>query len=129
MIILIIVHPNYSVINADSSVLASLWKIQYFRRSIYKSVEQIGGAFICENSKLFSVFYARLGSEYASSFRRLFKCFTSLKYFTLESLHYKALKICYFFKVLYFFKCIKHAIKIYKVTTIGFEKWSSNSFW
>ena len=70
----------------------------------------MGGAFICENSKLFSVFYARLRSEYASAFRRLFKRFTSLKYFTLESLHYKALEICYFFKVLYFFKCIKHAI-------------------
>ena len=71
------------------SSLASLWKFQYFRRSIYNPVEHLWWSFYCKNSEPLSIFTkssiidACLGSKYTFAFWRLFKHFISLKNFTL----------------------------------------------
>ena len=71
------------------SNLASLWTFQYFRRPVYNPVEHLWWSFYCNNSKLLSIFTKKLhhrcllGSKHASAFWRLFKRFSSLKYFTL----------------------------------------------
>ena len=80
--------------------------------SICNPVEHLWWSFYCKISKLLSIFTkssivdARYGSKYVCASWRLFKSFISLKY-----LHFKTLEICYFFKVLYFFKFKKHAFK------------------
>ena len=71
------------------SNLASLWTFQYFRRPVYNPVEHLWWSFYCNNSKLLSIFTKKLhhrcllGSKHASAFWRLFKRFSSFKFFTL----------------------------------------------
>ena len=92
------------------STLASLWKFQCFWRPVSSIYD---GAFIVKivsryvYSQKSSIVDARMGSKYASAFWRLFSKFLFLQII----LHYKTLKICYFFKVLYFFSFIQRAIK------------------
>ena len=42
------------------SSLASLWKFQYFRRSIYNPVEHLWWSFYCKNSEPLSIFTKKL---------------------------------------------------------------------
>ena len=42
------------------STLASLWKFQYFRRSIYNPVEHLWWSFYCKNNKPLSIFTKNL---------------------------------------------------------------------
>ena len=66
------------------STLASLWKFQYLRRSVYNPVEHLWWSFYCENSKRLSIFtkkhhhiIACLGSKYDTAFTwRLLKIFS-----------------------------------------------------
>ena len=79
------------------STLTTLWKFQYFRRSMYNPVEHLWWSFYCKNSKPLSIFTkssivdASLGSIQTFYFFKLFfilriwKSVISLIYFTFNS--------------------------------------------
>ena len=65
------------------SSLASLWKFQYFRRSICNLVEHLWWSFYCKNSEPLIIFTKKLHDRRLLVFWRLFQRFISLKNFTL----------------------------------------------
>ena len=97
------------------SILASLWKSQYFQRPICNQVEDLWCSLYCENCKPLSMLEkssivdARLVSKYASAFWRLFKRnFSFLSFFEHFKVFFitrllKSVQSYHFFKVLYFF--------------------------
>ena len=71
-----------------SSILVSLWKLQYFRRPIHNPVEHLWWGLYCENSKPLSIFTKEL----------YHRC--SL-WFLLRLYFLKILQTFYYFKILY----------------------------
>ena len=71
------------------STLASLWKFQYFRRSIYNPVEHLWWSFYCKNNKPLSIFTKNLHR----------RC--SLRFLIHLCFYLKTLQTFYFFITFY----------------------------